>query len=203
MAKTGPLPGVTRGVSGFKVSSDPLAFLVDTPGVMLPRIDNIEVGLKLALTGMLQSSCSPLSALSRKPPSMIDKYVRVKGAIKESVVGREVIADYLLYSMNRLGLWENYMSVWGLKEPSDRIDVILNHIANKMGTISSVPLLQGLVANGHFVFLCFSFRSKKSTGGTGYRACLSAFPEKISQWRNGQVYSGRHPMKSSREKGSN
>ena len=50
-AKTAPVPGVTRSMSGFKVSEDPLAFLIDTPGIMLPKVDNIEVGLKLALTG--------------------------------------------------------------------------------------------------------------------------------------------------------
>ncbi len=44
-----------------------------------------------------------------------------------------MIADFLLYSMNRLGLWENYMQVWGLKEPSDSIEVVLSHIANKIG----------------------------------------------------------------------
>lgn len=51
LAKTGPLPGVTRDLTGFKVSSKPLAYLVDTPGIMIPNVDNVEIGLKLALTG--------------------------------------------------------------------------------------------------------------------------------------------------------
>jgi ribosome biogenesis GTPase A len=33
------------------VSSKPLAYLVDTPGVMIPNVENADVGLKLALTG--------------------------------------------------------------------------------------------------------------------------------------------------------
>ncbi|KAL6050315.1 Mitochondrial GTPase [Balamuthia mandrillaris] len=75
-AKTGPLPGVTRGLNCFKVSERPVAaYLMDTPGIMMPRINDVEVGLKLSLVG----------------------------AIKESVVGKKAIADYLLYSMNRLG----------------------------------------------------------------------------------------------------
>jgi ribosome biogenesis GTPase A len=51
IARTGPLPGVTRDLTGFKVSSKPLAYLVDTPGVMIPKVEDVEVGLKLALTG--------------------------------------------------------------------------------------------------------------------------------------------------------
>jgi len=52
-AKVGPLPGVTRSLSGFKISESPSAFLLDTPGIMLPKIDkkHNERGLKLVLTG--------------------------------------------------------------------------------------------------------------------------------------------------------
>lgn len=55
LAKTGPLPGVTRDLTGFKVSSKPLAYLVDTPGVMIPNVEDLEIGLKLALTGCVPS----------------------------------------------------------------------------------------------------------------------------------------------------
>jgi ribosome biogenesis GTPase A len=57
-AKTGPLPGVTRNLSGFKVSSNPLAYLVDSPGVMLTKVADLEMGLKLALTGTEINSLS-------------------------------------------------------------------------------------------------------------------------------------------------
>ncbi len=90
MAKTGPLPGVTRGVSGFKVSSDPLAFLVDTPGVMLPRIDNLEVGLKLALTGM--DLCPILLCLSLMATSMIDKMFQAQS--KNQWWGRKCLLTF-------------------------------------------------------------------------------------------------------------
>lgn len=50
-AKTGPLPGVTRALSGFRVSVSPSAFLLDSPGVMLPRMADPDVALKLGLTG--------------------------------------------------------------------------------------------------------------------------------------------------------
>ncbi len=47
MARTGAKPGVTRGKQWVRVRED-IEFL-DTPGLMWPRVDNEEQGLKLAL----------------------------------------------------------------------------------------------------------------------------------------------------------
>eukprot|EP00897_Mesotaenium_endlicherianum_P009144 jgi/Mesen1/8258/ME000445S07397 len=71
-AVVGPLPGVTRSVSSFKVAEKPSLYVLDTPGVMVPRVASVEVGLKLAL---------------------ID-------AVKVSVVGEEHVARYLLSLLN-------------------------------------------------------------------------------------------------------
>ena len=48
---------MTRDLTGFKVSSKPLAYLVDTPGVMIPNVENADVGLRLALTGPPTTPC--------------------------------------------------------------------------------------------------------------------------------------------------
>jgi len=117
MAKTGPLPGVTRDLTGFKVSSNPLAYLVDTPGVMIPNVEDVDVGLKLALIG----------------------------SIKESVVGKQLIAHYLLYTLNRMGVAERYVKLWGLEGPTDDIEHLLRAIASKTGT-SSLHVLMPLLA---------------------------------------------------------
>jgi ribosome biogenesis GTPase A len=58
-AKTGPIPGVTRQVSGFMVSQDPLTYVMDTPGVMTPAkrmANDVEIGLRLALTGCIKEN---------------------------------------------------------------------------------------------------------------------------------------------------
>ena len=48
----GPTPGVTKSVLGaIKVLESPRTYLIDTPGVLVPRIDDVTVGLKLAVTG--------------------------------------------------------------------------------------------------------------------------------------------------------
>ena len=73
IAKTGPLPGVTRSVVRLKVSEDPLVYLMDTPGVMMPKILNQEQGFNLALAG----------------------------AIRQDLVGVDHLADYLFYCLNK------------------------------------------------------------------------------------------------------
>ncbi|XP_024982190.1 short integuments 2, mitochondrial isoform X2 [Cynara cardunculus var. scolymus] len=71
-AKVGPLPGVTQDIAGFKIALRPSIYVLDTPGVLVPTIPDIETGLKLALTG----------------------------SVKDSVVGEERIAQYLLAVLN-------------------------------------------------------------------------------------------------------
>ncbi|KAL4558050.1 hypothetical protein LXL04_036246 [Taraxacum kok-saghyz] len=71
-AKVGPLPGVTQDIAGFKIAQRPSIYVLDTPGVLVPTIPNIETGLKLALSG----------------------------SVKDSVVGEERIAQYLLAVLN-------------------------------------------------------------------------------------------------------
>jgi ribosome biogenesis GTPase A len=69
--RTGRLPGVTTSVSKISVSSDPPIAMVDTPGILLPNIGSVEMGLNLALTG----------------------------AVRDEVVGHETLALYLLDMM--------------------------------------------------------------------------------------------------------
>jgi mitochondrial GTPase 1 len=54
VTRTSPLPTETRNMQGFKVSENPLAWLIDTPGLMVPNIENMEVALKLGLVGCLK-----------------------------------------------------------------------------------------------------------------------------------------------------
>lgn len=81
-ATVGPLPGVTQDIAGFKIAHQPSIYVLDTPGVLVPSIPDIETGLKLALAG----------------------------SIKDSVVGEDRIAQYLLAVLNSRGTpfhWKN------------------------------------------------------------------------------------------------
>ena len=51
-ARTGSLPGVTRVVSEqIKISETPKVYLWDSPGILVPKITDPEVGMRLAATG--------------------------------------------------------------------------------------------------------------------------------------------------------
>ncbi|KAL2923562.1 Short integuments 2 mitochondrial [Bienertia sinuspersici] len=87
-ATVGPLPGVTQDIAGYKIAHRPSIYVLDTPGVLVPSISDIETGLKLALTG----------------------------SVKDSVVGEERIAQYLLAVLNSRGTPLHWKRVKDKKE---------------------------------------------------------------------------------------
>mmetsp|Transcript_13723 Transcript_13723/g.39022 ORF Transcript_13723/g.39022 Transcript_13723/m.39022 type:complete len:140 (+) Transcript_13723:1085-1504(+) len=74
--------------------------MVDSPGVMLPRVDDAEVGLKLMLLD----------------------------CIKESRVEMETTVDFLLFILNRRED-HRYVAALNLLEPTSNIHVLLRHVA--------------------------------------------------------------------------
>lgn len=74
--KVGNLAGVTRSLSELVcISRSPLVYLIDSPGILPPKITNVEEGLKVALCGGLY----------------------------DKTVGFPLLADYLLYNLNAKG----------------------------------------------------------------------------------------------------
>lgn len=64
---------------------------VSTSGILEPKIDNAEVGMKLAVTGMIYILMLAMY--------MYDNFII--GMLRDYSVGLELIADYLLYSLNK------------------------------------------------------------------------------------------------------
>ncbi|XP_044745724.1 mitochondrial GTPase 1 [Coccinella septempunctata] len=99
----GAVPGITRSVlTKIKISEDPLFYMLDTPGILAPNVQDVEAGLKLSLCATLQ----------------------------DHLVGETVIADYLLYHLNKYGHFK-YVKYFKLDEPSDDILVVLTEICKK------------------------------------------------------------------------
>uniref|UniRef100_A0A9J7YE54 Mitochondrial GTPase 1 n=1 Tax=Cyprinus carpio carpio TaxID=630221 RepID=A0A9J7YE54_CYPCA len=115
-SKVGGEPGITKAVlTKIQVCERPIIHLLDTPGVLPPRIENIETGMKLALCG----------------------------TILDHLVGEDVIADYLLFSLNRLERF-SYVEKYNLEEPSDDIQHVLKCIAVKLGKTKRVKAITGV-----------------------------------------------------------
>jgi ribosome biogenesis GTPase A len=50
--KVGAKPGVTRALqTKIRVSDEPLVFLLDTPGIMMPNIGSLSAGMNMASCG--------------------------------------------------------------------------------------------------------------------------------------------------------
>eukprot|EP00123_Amoebidium_parasiticum_P020157 comp43423_c0_seq1/m.47478 comp43423_c0_seq1/g.47478 ORF comp43423_c0_seq1/g.47478 comp43423_c0_seq1/m.47478 type:complete len:302 (-) comp43423_c0_seq1:57-962(-) len=122
-ARTGGEPGITRSAKqSFVVHASPKVTVVDTPGVMMPHIDDYETGMKLALIGTL----------------------------RDHIVGEEYMADYLLYCLNKLQNY-TYVQRFKLSEPSDDIDFVLTRIARHSGLLGKGGVENTTEAAGHFV----------------------------------------------------
>lgn len=78
-AKTGDKPGVTRGKQWIRIKKD--MELLDTPGILWPKFEDREVGLKLAFIGSINDDIIDLESLaaglidllSEKAPSVVPK----------------------------------------------------------------------------------------------------------------------------------
>lgn len=87
------MAGVTKTVlPRIKFSKDPLIFAFDTPGILTPRIDDTEQGMKLALVSCMQ----------------------------DSIIEYKLMADYLLFWLNKHRHFE-YVKLFGLMSPTDNI----------------------------------------------------------------------------------
>ncbi|TKS85533.1 GTPase 1 Mitochondrial [Collichthys lucidus] len=115
-SRVGGEPGITKAVlTKIQVCERPIMHLLDTPGVLPPKIESVETGMKLALCG----------------------------TILDHLVGEDIIADYLLYSLNRLGKF-SYVERYDLQEPSDDIQYVLKRISVKLGKTQRVKAITGV-----------------------------------------------------------
>lgn len=106
-APVGAAPGITRSVMHkIKVCENPLVYVLDTPGILNPTISSMEVGLKIALCNTIQTHG----------------------------VSDEILADYLLFWLNKEGLF-NYVDLLKLDRECDNILEVLAHISMKSGKV--------------------------------------------------------------------
>lgn len=108
-AVTGAMAGITRAVlTDIRINNDPPVYVIDTPGIMLPNILDQDVALKLALLSTM----------------------------KDEQVGEELIADFLLYTLNKHGNF-SYVDKLKMAGPSDNIDVVLDATARRIGALQA------------------------------------------------------------------
>ncbi|QSL64431.1 hypothetical protein MERGE_001732 [Pneumocystis wakefieldiae] len=106
-AKTGAQPGITKKITQkVKIIDKPLVYCIDTPGIMIPSINDPITFLKLALVG----------------------------CIKDNIIDTITIADYLLFRINLIDP-ELYLTPFKMKQPTNDIEELLNAIAIATGRL--------------------------------------------------------------------
>ncbi len=88
-------------------------YLVDTPGVMVPRVSKVEVGLKLGLVGAcvrvspwhaatppLACGASDLLPVRTHAAPTRARFAAVAGCLRDAVVPDVVLAEFLLEMLN-------------------------------------------------------------------------------------------------------
>lgn len=105
-ARTGGKPCVTKIINGFRIVSDPPTFMADTPGIIIPKIENSLDGLKMCACHI----------------------------IRDGIVEDESVCDYILYTLNQQRIF-NYVKRYDLpnKLPSDSIAEVLGACQTRMG----------------------------------------------------------------------
>ncbi|XP_028404513.1 mitochondrial ribosome-associated GTPase 1-like isoform X1 [Dendronephthya gigantea] len=102
--RVGGDPGMTRSVmQKIQICDEPKMYALDSPGITSHQIDTFETGMKLALIG-----CFP-----------------------DHMIGQHVIADYLLFTLNKYNQF-SYVDLYDLPDPCDDVDIVLRYIACKM-----------------------------------------------------------------------
>ena len=106
-ARTGAKPCLTKSISGFRIVSDPPMYLVDTPGIIVPKIrEDSEDGLKLA-------ACH---------------------AIRDGILDDELICDYVLFKLNQEKAF-TYVNRYSLPnlQPVDNVHDLIVGVQKRMG----------------------------------------------------------------------
>lgn len=136
----GAVAGITRSVlTRIKISEEPLIYLLDTPGILAPKVKDTETGMKLALCSCLQ----------------------------DHLVGPDLIADYLLYWLNRNERFE-YVDYMGLQNPTDNILEVLVSGAKLLNKYKKVKNYDGqLLLKPDFDYVAHHFLKYFRSGEMG------------------------------------
>ena len=102
-AKTGDRPGITRGKQWIKIKKD--FELLDTPGILWPKFEDLDVGLKLAFTGAIKDDILDIEQLALEFISFFKiaypKALSPRYSINENQLSSKPLDIFLYIGRNR------------------------------------------------------------------------------------------------------
>ena len=114
-ARMSGMPGSTQNMGSIQISSHhPKIYVLDTPGIMITRSSIVE---------------------EEKASDLIMKLAAV-GCMPDTIPGISMVADYILFTLNRLGLFK-YVDLFGMQEPSNDISQVVDAVARSINNGST------------------------------------------------------------------
>lgn len=126
IAKTGNTPGVTKAQQWIKVGKE--LELLDTPGILWPKFEDQEVGLKLALTGAIKDTIINMEDLAiyglrflstNYPERMKERY------------GIDHLAENIVETFDHIGKQRNVLTQGGEIDYDAVSEIIVRDIRNQ------------------------------------------------------------------------
>ncbi len=132
-AKTGNKPGVTKGKQWIRLRKD--LELFDTPGILWPKIDDIEVGLKLAFTGAIKDEILDIDEITFK---LIELLIKRYPTNLKSRYKLETIEENTLDVMEEIARKRGCLRTGGEIDYSKVSNIILDEF--RKGIIGKITL---------------------------------------------------------------
>ncbi|MGJ3196448.1 ribosome biogenesis GTPase YlqF [Peribacillus frigoritolerans] len=132
IAKTGNTPGVTKAQQWIKVGKE--LELLDTPGILWPKFEDQEVGLKLALTGAIKDTILNLHEVSLYGLRFLEKEYpeRLKSRYNLNVIPQETLELF-----DAVGKFRGCLASGGFIDYDKTAELVVREIrSEKMGPLT-------------------------------------------------------------------
>ncbi|WP_458352882.1 ribosome biogenesis GTPase YlqF [Peribacillus frigoritolerans] len=132
IAKTGNTPGVTKAQQWIKVGKE--LELLDTPGILWPKFEDQEVGLKLALTGAIKDTILNLHEVSLYGLRFLEKEYpeRLKSRYNLGVIPQETLELF-----DAVGKFRGCLASGGLIDYDKTAELVVREVrSEKMGPLT-------------------------------------------------------------------
>ncbi len=137
IAKTGNTPGVTKAQQWIKVGKE--MELLDTPGILWPKFEDQEVGLKLALTGAIKDTILNLHEVSLYGLRFLEREYpdRMKSRYNLDVIPQETLELF-----DAVGKFRGCLASGGFIDYDKTAELVVREIrSEKMGPLTlEVPM---------------------------------------------------------------
>ena len=132
----GNKPGVTKKKQWIRLKEN--VDLLDTPGILWPKIDNDDTGIKLAITGNIKLEVLDVEEVAIEGIKLILKYEKYKNMLKEKYKINESIDDFKPYEILELiGKKRGCLISGGDIDYTKASNILLDDIKNgKIGKMS-------------------------------------------------------------------